>query len=255
MAAVVRESRGYESERMKTVRRLGLLVFGSLLIASLAQHVRAQSAIYNVPTTDVLPAGELLVEADYITHPTSYETGGFQFFGPSLVYGVGKKMEVGLNFYYTRSSEPDAAELQPNFKWQFYNDEARGLAAAAGTVLFIPVKNRAAANTNALVYLTFSKQVKKEKYGPRFTTGAYSFVGPMAEGETRAGVLLGYEQPLHDKLLFFADWYSGNNTFGYAAAGLGLTLPRESYLYAGYSFGNQGRGNNWLGIYLGKTFK
>ena len=237
------------------MRRRCLMVFGLLLIATLAQNTRAQSAIFNVPTTDVLPAGELLVEADYITHPTSYETGGFQYFGPSLIYGVGKKMEVGLNFYYTRSSEPDAAELQPNFKWQFYNDEERGLAAAAGTVLFIPIKNRDTANTNALVYFTFSKQLKKERYRPRFTTGAYSFVGPLAEGETRAGVLLGYEQPLHDKLLFFADWFSGNNTFGYAASGLGITLPKESYLYAGYSFGSQGRGNNWLGVYLGHTFK
>jgi len=232
-----------------------LLVFGLLLIAPLARHVRAQSAIFNVPTTDVLPAGELLVEADYITHPTSYESGGFQYFGPSLIYGVGKNMEVGLNFYYTKSSEPDAAELQPNFKWQFYNDDARGLSAAAGAVLFIPLRNRDTANTNALVYFTFSKQVKREKYAPRFTTGAYSFVGRMAEGETRAGVLLGYEQPVHEKLVFFADWYSGNNAFGYAASGLGITLPKESYIYAGYSFGNQGRGNNWLGVYIGRTFK
>ena len=240
---------------MTTLHKRLLVVFG-LLAASLAlEGARAQSAIFNVPTTDVLPAGELLVEADYITHPTSYETGGFQFFGPSLIYGVGKEVEVGLNFYYTRSIEPDAAELQPNVKWRFYNDERRGLAAAAGGVLFIPLKNRDTANTNALLYFTFSKQVKLERYAPRFTTGAYSFVGRMGEGETRAGVLLGYEQPLHDKLLFFADWYSGNNAFGYSAAGLGLTLPKDSYLYAGYSFGNQGRGNNWLGIYLGRTFK
>ncbi|HJU53447.1 MAG TPA: hypothetical protein VJ715_02705 [Pyrinomonadaceae bacterium] len=238
------------------MRRHCLLVFGLLLIASLAQSARAQSAIFNVPTTDVLPAGELLVEADYITHPTSYESGGFQFFGPSLIYGVGKKMEVGLNFYYTKSSEPDAAELQPNFKWRFYEDETRGLAAAAGAVLFIPLKNRDSANTNALAYLTFSKKIKKESYGPTFTTGAYSFVGRMDEGETRAGVLLGYEQPVvPDKLVFFADWFSGNNSFGYAASGLGIFLPKESYLYAGYSFGNQGRGNNWLGIYIGRTFK
>src|SRR5829696_3313915 len=109
---------------MKTVRGRCLVVFGLLLIVSLAPGARAQSAIFNVPTTDVLPAGELLVEADYITHPTSYESGGFQFFGPSLIYGVGKKIEVGLNFYYTKSSEPAAAELQPNFKWQFYENEA-----------------------------------------------------------------------------------------------------------------------------------
>jgi hypothetical protein len=240
---------------MKAVLRRLLAVLG-LLAASLAGDARAQSAIFNVPTTDVLPAGDLLVEADYITHPTSYESGGFQFYGPSLIYGLGRKMEVGLNFYYTKSAEPDAAELQPNFKWRFYEDDERGLAAAAGAVLFIPVKNRDEANTNALLYLTFSKKIKHEKYGPTFTTGGYSFVGPMSEGETRAGVMLGYEQPIvPEKLFYFADWYSGNNSFGYAASGLGVILPKDSYLYAGYSFGNQGRGNNWLGIYFGRTFK
>ena len=133
-------------------------------------------------------------------------------------------------------------------------DLGRGLAAAVGGVLFIPLKNRDEANTNALLYFTFSKEIKK-KYGPTFTTGAYSFVGRMGEGETRAGVMLGYEQPLvPDKLYYFADWYSGDNTFGYAASGLGVEFPKANYIYAGYSFGNQGRGNNWLGIYLGHTF-
>ncbi len=240
---------------MKTVLKRCLAMLG-LLAASLAPPAaRAQSAIFNVPTTDVLPAGELLVEADYITHPTSYESGGFQFYGPSVIYGVGKRMEVGLNFYYTKSSEPDAAELQPNFKWRFYEDDTRGLAAAAGAVLFIPLKNRDEANTNALLYFTFSKEIKNKKYGPTFTTGAYSFVGRMDEGETRAGVMLGYLQPIvPDKLYYFADWYSGNNSFGYAASGLGVEFPKDNYIYAGYSFGNQGRGNNWLGIYIGHTF-
>lgn len=79
-------------------------------------------------------------------------------------------------------------------------------------------------------------------------------MGRMEEGETRVGILLGYEQPLPSKLTFFTDWYSGYNSFSYAAAGIGITLPRESYLYAGYSFGNQGRGNNWPGIYFGRIF-
>ena len=158
-------------------------------------------------------------------------------------------LKFGLNFYDTRSSEPDDAELQPNAKWQFYSDEESGLAAAAGGILFIPLKNRATTNTKVLLYATLSQQVKR-KYGPRFTAGAYSFVGRMEEGENRAGILLGYEQPVHSQLIFFTDWYSGNNSFGYAAAGIGITLPKEQFLYAGYSFGNQGRGNNWLGIFF-----
>jgi hypothetical protein len=238
------------------VRRccLKLGAFGLLILVALGQQmVSAQSAIFNVPTTDVLPPQKLYVEADYIAHPASYEKGGYHYFGPSLIYGVGKNVEIGLNAYYTRALEPEAAELQPNIKWQFYNDERTGFAAAAGGILFIPITHRETTNTKAMFYATFSQQVKK-KFGPRFTTGVYSFVGRMEEDETRAGILLGYEQPLHSRLSFFTDWYSGYNSVGYAAAGIGITFPKEQYLYAGYSFGNRGRGNNWLGIFFGRTF-
>lgn len=215
--------------------------------------VQAQTAIINVPTTDVLPPKKLYVEADYIAHPRSYEKGGFHYFGPSIIYGLRKNVEVGFNAYYTISAEPDALEIQPNVKWQFYSDEENGFGAALGGVLIIPLKNRDATNDNAILYLTLSKQFKA-RYGPRVTSGAYTFVGRMDEGSTRGGVLLGYEQPLNSKLMFVADWYSGRNSFGYSAAGLGLTLPKETYLFGGYSFGNEGRANNALVIFLGRTF-
>jgi hypothetical protein len=233
--------------------KINVFVLLIILFAAAGQSLQAQSSIFNVPTTDVLPPQKLTVEADYIAHPAPYEKEGFQFFGPSVIYGLRKNVEVGLNAYYTLSSEPDAAEIQPNAKWQFYSDEDSGFAAAAGGILFIPLKNRETTDTKALLYVTLSRQIKG-RFGPRLTTGAYSFVGRMEEGENRSGMLLGYEQPLLKRLTFVADWYSGNNSFGYAAGALGITFPKETYLYAGYSFGNQGRGNNWLGIFFGRTF-
>ncbi len=119
--------------------------------------------------------------------------------------------------------------------------------------MIIPLKNRETTKTNAMLYANFSKQFKG-KYAPRFTSGAYSFVGRMEEGETRRGVMFGYEQPLSSKVTFVTDWFSGYNVFGYAGAGLGVDLPKDGYLFAGYSFGNRGRGNNWLGIFLARTF-
>lgn len=229
----------------------GLLVL--LIFAAGTQSVHGQSSVINVPTTDVLPPQKVYVELDYFTHPTPHRNGGFHSFGPSIIYGVSKNVEVGLNVYYTVSSEPAELELQPNAKWQFYSDEESGFAAAAGAIVSIPLKNRTTTNTTAVLYLTLGQQIKK-KYGPRITAGTYGFIGKMEEGETRGGILLGLEQPLHSKVMFVADWLSGNNVFGYASAGLGITLPKESYLYAGYSFGNQGPGNNFLGIFFGRTF-
>lgn len=217
------------------------------------QPAQAQTSIFNVPTTDVLPPEKLTLEADYITKPVSYEKGGFHYFGPTIIYGARRNVEVGINFFYTTSEEPDHAELQPNVKWNFYNNEDKGLAAAAGGIMFIPLKNREEVKTKAMLYLNFSKQISG-RYGPRLTTGAYGFVGRMEEGETRRGVMLGLEQPLSSRVTFVADWFSGYNVFGYAGAGLNVDLPKDSYIFAGYSFGNRGRGNNWLGIFLGRTF-
>ncbi|MBD0370008.1 MAG: hypothetical protein ICV60_04185 [Pyrinomonadaceae bacterium] len=228
------------------------LVLLVILLAS-AQSAAAQTSIFNVPTTDVLPPEKLYVEADYITKPVSYEKGGYSFFGPTIVYGLRKNVEVGINFFYTKSSDPDEAELQPNAKWQFYSNEGRGLEAAVGGIVFIPLKNRATTHPKAMLYANISKQIKG-KYGPRFTTGAYGFVGRMDEGETRRGVMLGYEQPLSGKVTFVTDWFSGYNVFGYTGVGLGVDLPKDNYIFTGYSFGNRGRGNNWLGIFLAHTF-
>lgn len=230
---------------------LGLLLI--LIVAAAAQSAQAQSSIFNVPSTDVQSPQTFYVEADYIAHPAPYDEGGFHYFGPSVIYGVREDFEVGLNAYYTLSAEPGEAELQPNAKWRFYNNEGKGVAAAAGALLIIPLAHRATTSTKAIVYANVSKQLEG-RLAPRITSGAYSFVGRMDEGESRAGLLLGLEQPLHRKLTFVADWYSGHNSYGYAAAGIGITLSKKNLLYAGYNFGNEGRGNNWLGIYFGRTF-
>jgi hypothetical protein len=237
---------------MRKVCSITQLLF-LILILGTSSATYAQSSIFNVPSTDVIPRKTFYLEADYLAHIASYENGGFHYAGPSLIYGVRKNLEIGLNAYYTRAAEPVSAELQPNAKWQFHNDEGRGIAAAVGGVMFIPISHRAAGNTRGMIYGTVSKQFKGT-VSPRFTSGAYSFVGRVEDGETRAGLLLGYEQPLNRKISFVADWYSGRNSFGYAAAGFGVPLPKNNSLYFGYNFGNAGRGNNYFSLFYAHTF-
>ncbi len=54
----------------------------------------------------------------------------------------------------------------------------------------------------------------------------------------KAGVILGYEQPIHPKVTIVADWFSGKNFFGYFTPGVSFTLPHTSLLNIGYSIGN-----------------
>lgn len=212
-----------------------------------------QSTLFSAPTTDVQAPGKVYLEADFITHFASYKDGGYQTYGPRVVGGVTREIEVGVNVFYTRASPAEPVEIQPNFKWRFYANEKRGLAAAAGVLLTIPVTRRHEGKTTGMFYVVGSKTFSGN-YGPRFTFGGYGLAGPFEEGTTRSGVIAGYEQPFTKKISFVADWFSGNNDFGYVTPGVGINFSSKSSLYTGYSIGNQGRGNNFLGVYYGYNF-
>jgi hypothetical protein len=222
--------------------------------ATLSAHTAsAQSTVFNIASTDVQARQKLYVEADFMAHLTSYQDGGYQIFGTRLVYGLSKRTEVGLNAFYTKTSPSEPVEIQPNFKLQLYSNEGNGLAVAVGTVAFIPVSHRSATRMRGTVYAVASKNIKGN-WGPRLTAGGYSLVGSFDQGTSKRGVLLGYEQPITRRLSFISDWSSGNNDYGYVVAGAGIVLSPKSVVYVGYNVGNQGRGNNSLGVYYGFTF-
>ena len=149
-----------------------------------------------------------------------------------------------MNLYFATSAySPEPVVVQPNFKWQFYNDEGKGLAASAGVLLSIPVTHRSAGRTSAFLYAVGSKKVTGD-YGPRLTVGAYHLAIRADKGTTKQGAIIGYEQPINRRLTFMADWTSGKNQLGYLTAGGVMMLSPSSAVFFGYSVGNQGRGNN-----------
>jgi hypothetical protein len=234
------------------ISRFLLPAFLLVLFAGVSE-VTAQSTIFNIPSSDVQSPGKVYLEADFITHFASYKDGGYQTYEPRVVVGLPKNTEVGVNIAYTRASPGEPVEVEPNFKWQFYSNEKRGLAFAVGGVLTVPVTRRNENVTTGMVYMVGSKSFSGT-HGPRLTFGGYQFIGRFEEGTDKTGVLLGYEQPLTKRFSFVTDWVSGNNDLGYVTAGTGITLSPKQNIYAGYSFGNQGRGNNSLGVYYGYNF-
>ncbi len=234
-------------------QRKHLIWLSTLFVFVLASNGFAQSTVFNIPSTDIQTAKHFYVEADFTGHLSSFATGGYQSYGPRIVYGLNKRMELGFNAFYTRTSPSEPVEIQPNFKFQLYSNEEKGVEVAAGTILFIPVTERSASSTTGMIYAVASKNIQGD-HGPRFTVGSYALVGSLEPGTTKKGLLVGYEQPLTKRLTFIADWSSGKNDYGYAVAGAGITLTRKSSLYVGYNFGNHGRGNNALGIYYGLNF-
>jgi len=234
----------------RTIGALGVAVVLALLNS---QSAVAQSTLFNIPSTDVVPAKKVYLEFDFLSHFESHEDGGFQTYVPRAVVGVGKSVEVGLNISVVDAFAPDQpVYASPNVKWQFYANEEHGVAASGGALLYTPIANRAGADTFGFVYSVVSKKVKGT-YGPRLTGGAYGLPGLRDGLGTEGGAVLGYEQPIAKKVTFLTDWFSGKNAFGYVTPGISITLPKSSLLNIGYSIGNQGRGNNAFFIYYGIT--
>lgn len=209
----------------------------------------------NAPSTGVVAAKKVYLEMDFITN-YAWARGDERFanFLPRAVVGVGHNVEVGANISYTRvpgGGEP--IELQPNAKWQFYNNEEKGIAAAVGCMWFVPITHRSGTDTFGQCYSLVSKQFKGN-YGPSFTGGAYRLIDAGADQETKTGVIAAYEQPLSNRLSFIVDWQSGNNRLGYISPALNVTTGRNGALSGGYAIANQGRGRNWFFLFYGQQF-
>jgi hypothetical protein len=229
------------------------LVLPLLLFAALYQ-ANAQTVVFNTPSTDVVPAKRVYIEADFIGHLDSYGKGGFQTYGSRLVYGVTSRLEVGVNTFYTKCcDERQPFEAQPNAKFQFYNNESWGIASSVGGMMFIPEVKHDGSKTFGMIYGNLSKKINAT-YGPKITGGVYSLVGEVSDVGTRVGGTVAFEQPVHRRVSLVGDWYSGKNRFGALFGGVGVTVFKRGSLYAGYNFGNVGRGNNSLAVTYGFTF-
>lgn len=235
------------------MRRIRRTLF-PLFIFFLFSAITTIATLAQSSSTDVLPRGSFYVEVDFNTHPMRFRDGGYQTYASHLVFGVSRNLEAGVNLEFSNPITPDqGVELQPNIKWQFHNNESKGTAASIGGVLYLPVGRRAGTDTFGMLYGNFSKQLKG-RFGPRFTAGAYLLPKFAKEAGARAGMTLNYEQPLTSKISFGIDWVGGNNRFGYVTPGVTFAVSRRSQLYVGFNMGNEGRGNNELGISYGIQF-
>jgi hypothetical protein len=230
------------------------LLLAVLFLFTLAIDAPAQSTLMNVPSTDVVAPRKVYLEMDFITNYAWERNDHFENYIPRVVVGVGKNVEVGANVSYTHvrgGGEP--IELQPNAKWQFYNNEQIGIAAALGCIGYIPVTHRTGTRTIAQCYGVASKQLKGA-HGPRFTGGAYTLLNAADSEKTKTGAIVAYEQPLVPNVDFIVDWFSGDNRFGYVSPALSFSTPHDGSLSLGYTIANHGRGKNALFAYYGMTF-
>lgn len=229
------------------------ILYGCLTLCCAVSVDLAQTAIINVPTSDTLSKKSLYIEADFFAHFDSYQKGGFQQSGSTIVYGLSDDVEIGVNLFVLRDGNSPQVELQPNIKWRFYKNDKSGITASTGTLIFIPLNKAAGNQTSAMFYANATKTIASANE-MKLTGGIYTMAGTEQGFGTKTGVMTGLEQPVTKKVTLLADWFSGKNRFGYSTVGLGYELPKKQYIATAYSFGNSGRGNNYFTAIYSITF-
>jgi hypothetical protein len=242
------------------------------MLVGLNVSAMAQSTIFNIPTTDTIAKRKVYFELDFMPQVPGTDISRIYMYNPRLVVGAPGNVEFGVNFPLANTkvsgNSTTSAYIQPNIKWKFYANEKSGVALAAGALMNTPLNNRNTQDTWGLVYTSLSEKVQAGNYGPRFHVGSYGVVsanqdsskGPVSFIGQRAGVMLGYEQPIQARISIVADWFSGKNNLGYFTPGISITLPYNGLLNAGYSIGNDSWAdsnatkNRYFFCYVGVTF-
>jgi hypothetical protein len=234
------------------IRLLSLLVL--LLLAATFSIARAQQTVYNVPTTDVLPAEKVYVELDISVKPNDAPSvSHFSSFVPRLVVGVGHRVEVGVNFLGNIQPGADTTTIVPAIKWKIYDGKENGVALVIGDNLYIPVRNKSY-NLGTFAYVMIQKTFKT---GTRIGAGGNFFSrNVVAPNANRAGGQFTFEQSLTKKLNFNTDWFTGKHANGYLTTGGAYKLTNKLTGVAAYSIGNANasNGNQFMYFELGYNF-
>jgi len=104
-------------ERSENLNIRFLILCVLALFAESFSIARAQQTVFNVPTTDVLPAEKVYAELDVSLKPNdSQAVSHFSSFVPRLVVGVGHGVEVGVNLTGNIQPGPDTTTIVPAVK-------------------------------------------------------------------------------------------------------------------------------------------
>ena len=227
-----------------TILSILVLVIGIIVTSG---TVHAQQTVFNVPTTDVLPAGKFYFELDISAKPNEPR---FSSLVPRFVIGVGGDVEVGLNVLGNIQPGPDSTTLAPAVKWRVYKNEENGWAIVVGNNFYIPVRNKSY-NFGTYSYVMTQKSFKT---GTRIGFGGSFFSkNVVATNANRASGQFTFEHPVTKKLNLNADWFTGKHANGYVTAGTGYKLTTKLTGVASYSIANANatHGNHFLYFELG----
>jgi|SRR5271154_3097424 len=191
-----------------------------------------QETVFDIPSADILDKGRIYGELDGTVRPVNL----IATFTPRVVAGIGRGIEVGLNFDGLSAPTLNEFEVSPTVKWRVWKSAASGLCFYVGDDLFIPVRARTF-NAGNYFYASFAKEWK---HGTRIGFGGYDFTKKVVANANRAGGQFTFEQRVGDRVTLAAEWYTGKHSAGYVNPGAIFKVSSKLTLYAAYQIGNAG---------------
>lgn len=215
---------------VKTFALIAILIFNS-------SKAFSQQTIFNVPSADVTPKGNIFLQEEAQTTP---------WFAPNALLntnyaavGIGHNTEIDATLFNVASPATQNITLAAGFKSAIpipYLDKkfpAREFKFTIGSDMLFGLEGNGVGNWT---YAHISGRVPK--LNTRLTAGV-SYGGRQIFGINATSFIAGVEQPVTKKLTLIGDWYSGQDHFaGYLITGFSYALPEQTTLYVGFQIPN-----------------
>lgn len=183
-----------------------IAIIGVMFIVS--QNAFAQQNIINVPSSDVLPGGNVILKQSNKFSPFD---NSYVSLTPSVIVGVGKGVEASVGVG-TTISENNSTKMNIGLKKVFKYKKATRFTIGS-TLSPNLTEGR---NPDSMLYAHTSYLCKKT----RTTVTAGGFVGGRQEMPSLTGVMLGIDQTIvPNKLRVVADFISRDESWGAFSAG------------------------------------
>jgi hypothetical protein len=212
---------------------------------SSAASSAAQQTIFNVPSADVLPDGKAYAEIDALGRPTDPAYAAFTARG---VYGIGGRVEAGVNFGGFRTPGGSVPVATPNLKWQAVASGPWTVTAGAFGLFYL--RGSADGDSAALGYAHVAAKLET---GTRLTAGGYWASSGYAAPDVQKGAIAAVEQTLGGGFTIAADWFGGKNGLGYFSPGL-IWSSGSWTLYGAWTLKNGDSRSNAALFEAGVTF-
>lgn len=185
----------------------------TLLIISIILTISpaiAQQTIITMPSSDVLPGGEVILKQSNKLNPFD---NGYTSLTPQFIIGTGKDTEISLGAGTNITNNNTSVKLNIAAKKVF--KIKKGFRLTMGGTLSPSLTE--GQNPDSMIYAHGSYLCKKTKT----TITAGGFVGGKGEMPSLTGAMIGIDQTIiPNKLRIAADYVSRDESWGVFAAGL-----------------------------------